>query len=129
MKTELYAGAVIEMTKRGATVKDAVHTLAKHLERCGMTSAMGRLRAALEKRAVAEMRRGKTVLEVADRHHAAHAKKEAAEHLNALGISAEDIAVHEDDSLIGGWRLMGKSTLVDNSFKKHLLSFYKQITR
>ena len=117
------------MTKRGATVKDAVHTLAKHLERRGMTGAMHRLRAALEKRALAEVRRGKTVLEVADRHHAAHAKKEATEHLNALGVLAEDVTIHEDDALIGGWRLMGRSVLVDNSFKKHLLQLYKQIAR
>lgn len=129
MKTELYAGAVIEMTKRGATAKEAVHTLAKHLERRGMPNVMRRLRGSLEKKALTEGRRSTVVLEVADHHHAAVARKETAEHLQALGATADEVTVREDDSLIGGWRLMGKSTLVDNSFKKHLLSFYKQITR
>lgn len=129
MKTELYAGAVIEMTKRGAIAKEAVHTLAKHLERRGMANAMRRLRGSLEKKALAEGRRSTVVLEVADHHHGAMAKKEAAEQIKALGATADDVTVREDDSLIGGWRLMGKGTLVDNSFKKQLLSFYKQITR
>lgn len=128
MKIEHYGDAVLEMAKR-TTAKEAVHALAKHLERRGMEGAMRHLRGTLEKKTIAEVRRNRAVLEVADRHHAAHAKKEAAEHLAAMGISADAVEVREDDSLVGGWRLMGKSALVDNSFKKQLLSFYKQITR
>lgn len=129
MKPERYADAVIVMTKRGMSAREAVHVLAKHLERRGMIGALRGLRAALAKKAAAEVRRGIIVLEVADRHHAARVKQEAAEHLGAMGISMDTIEVREDDSLIGGWRFMRENTLVDNSFKKHLLSFYRQLTR
>jgi hypothetical protein len=126
MKSEIYTEALLGMVERGKTPKEAVHALAKHLEARGMKGALQGLGSALKRREAAEKRRNEVAIEVAAHSQSAHAKKEAAEHLKDLGV--DDVVIREDDTLIGGWRLVGKGVLVDNSFKKHLLSFYKQLT-
>ncbi|MBI4068259.1 hypothetical protein HY413_02525 [Candidatus Kaiserbacteria bacterium] len=127
MKTEHFADALMGMTARGTTAKEAVHTLMSYLEARGMKNALSTLPALLERKAMRERRRNEVVMDVVHHHNAPHAKKEAAQYLVPLGVDPHDVHIRENDDLIGGWRLTGKGVLVDNSFKKHLLSLYRRI--
>jgi len=129
MKAEHFADALMGMTARGATAKEAVHTLVSYLETRGMKNALHKLPVLLERKAIRERRRNEIVLDVVHHQSAPHAKKEATQHLADIGVDPHDVRINEDDSIIGGWRLVGKGMLVDNTFKKHLLQLYKNIAR
>lgn len=124
MKTELYADALIAMVKNGTTPAHAVQALAKYLGARGKSSIVRRLGATLARKHITDERREVTVLEVARRADADAARQAAAPY-----HGGQTAVVREDENLVGGWRLVGQNTLVDNSYKKHLLDFYKQLTR
>ena len=127
-KAQQYAAALVHMVQKGATPHAAVQSLAHYLELRGMKNIYKRLPAFLSRLEAAHKGKNDVVLSVAQAHAGAHAKKEAQEHLASFGIEAHDVHVREDESLIGGWRLQGRGLVVDNSFKKHLLSFYEKLT-
>ncbi len=129
MKTDIYADALIAMTERGANPKEAVAAFKRYAEARGMHGVMARLPAILDRRESAHKRRHEVAVSVAHERDAAHAKREAAEQMKELGVDTHAVHVRLDDTLIGGWRMEAHNTLIDNSFKKHLMSLYASIIR
>ena len=125
MKPELYADALVAMVKKGAEPAHAVKSLAEHLEACGKSGMLRRLPATLARKGIAAQRGECVVLEVAHEKDVHRAKQEA----TILYGSVGGTTVRHDESIVGGWRLVGQNTLIDNSFKRHLLDFYRQLTR
>ena len=124
MKYDIIAEALITMVKKGKSPRDAVTSLKAYLDRRGKSKVMRGLTKALNYSEIVQARRSRVVLEVAHEKDIAYAKQEAsAYHDNQI---APD--VRENDCLIGGWRLITTNTVIDNSFKKHLLNFYNRIT-
>jgi F0F1-type ATP synthase delta subunit len=54
--------------------------------------------------------------------------KKAKQVLEEMGMKVADLKTQVDDALIGGWRLEGRETLVDHSYKSQLLSMYNRAT-
>lgn len=123
MKSDVYADALIALVERGVTPKHAVKSLASYLQIRSKEGMLRNLKLPLLRRGLALARKETDVLEIARESDASRAKKEVA---GRWGKQAGPV-VRTDESLVGGWRLVAGSTLVDNSFKKHLLRFYKQI--
>ena len=120
-KAEQYADALVAMVARGTTPAHAVKSLVAHLELRGHKRLLKRLGPLLARRVLIEERSG-VMVEVAHESDAAHAKKEA-----VLFSGDMHIAVREEPSIIGGWRMVSKNMLVDNTHKRHLLDIYKRI--
>lgn len=55
----------------------------------------------------------------------------AYDHYKKEGILPKDAACHEvvDESIIGGFQIRTKDTLIDGSYKKSLVELYRQITK
>ncbi len=113
-----YAHALLQVIRKGMDPKKAIESLKNVLERQGRIELFPRIARSL----VRIDQREKTIrprVYVADEAHTKRAFIES-------GIS--DAAVCVDETLIGGWRPDDAERLVDNSFKKHLLSIYSNIT-
>jgi F0F1-type ATP synthase delta subunit len=113
-----YARALWNLIANGMKHADAVKAIALSLEAKGRGALMGKVARAFERIASRETMRSQTVLFVA---------KEADAKKAMLESKVADADVVVDSSLIGGWRLMTADTLVDASWKKHLLSMYNRI--
>ncbi len=113
-----YAQALWKAVESGKDPKSAVSTVVKMLEAQGRSDLLPRIVRAL-KRLEAKEKNSRTKLYVAREQDAAHARHES---------GAKDAEVLVDKTLIGGWRLEGKGTLVDNSFKNRLLDIYNKAT-
>lgn len=127
MKPEMYADALLRMVMSGTTSTHAVKPLFLHLEARGKQGMLRSIKSQLTRKGLALSHKEEAVLEIAREKDAEYAKKEVATHWGSQTVSMP--IVRMDESLIGGWRLIAGGTLVDNSFKKHLLGFYKHITR
>lgn len=114
----LYAQALWKSIEKGQDPKDAVASLVKILASGGRSELLPRVRRSLM-RLVAKEVNTKPRVYVARASDAESAFK-------ASGIDDADVCV--DETLIGGWRLETAESLVDNSFKKHLLSIYSKVT-
>ena len=114
----LYAQALWKSIEKGRDPKETVSALANILEIGGRSELMPRIRRAFL-RLVASESNSQPRVYVAHASDGEKAFKES-------GISEADVIV--DETLIGGWRLETAETLIDNSFKKHLLSIYSNVT-
>jgi F0F1-type ATP synthase delta subunit len=113
-----YAHALLEVIQKGMDPKKAVESLKDMLHRQGRLELLPRVARALLR--IDERERAtRPRVYVADQSHARRAFAES-------GVSEADVCV--DETLIGGWRLEDGERLIDNSFKKHLLSIYSAIT-
>jgi F0F1-type ATP synthase delta subunit len=123
-----YAQALWKVIAGGMTPKKAVDSLHESLAARGRTALMPRIARAFAR--IAEREEGKSgvTLSVAREKDERKAKSAAKEALENLGVKPADVSVAVDDSLIGGWRLEGRETLVDASFKKQLLDLYARAT-
>ena len=124
-----YAQALWQLIQRGTAPKKAVEQLHENLQQKGRAALMPRIARAFAR--IAERDHGKngitlTVAHEKDERSAKHAVKNT---LDELKAAAKDVTVKIDPSLIGGWRLEGRETLVDASWKKSLLLIYNRATQ
>ncbi len=124
-----YAQVLWTMVSRGTEPKRAVRVLKELLEREGRAQLIPRVARAFARIAQRESKKQSVVLAVARESDSAHAKRQAHDDIARLGLAAHDVGVSIDESLIGGWRLEGKETLVDASYKRRLLDLYSRVTR
>ena len=115
-----YAHALMRLVENGKSPKDAVASIVKVLHSRGRDSLLSRVGRAFERLATRHTQRNTARITVAYAKDAGLARK-------AANISEAD--VHIDDSLIGGWRIEKSDTLLDASYKKHLLQMYNRATR
>lgn len=120
---QAYAQALYTAIANGTDAKKAVHALAERLKRESRVALMPRIAKAFARVAQRESAKKSTKLFVA-REHDSHTAVEAAGKF--ARVAKHD--VHVDESLIGGWRLEICDTLVDASYKKHLLDIFNRIT-
>ncbi len=115
-----YAHALMRLVENGKSPKDAVASIVKVLHSRGRDSLLSRVGRAFERLASRSALRGVTRITVARAEDAARAREVA-------GVSEASVRI--DDSLIGGWRIEKSDTLLDASYKKHLLQMYNRATR
>lgn len=127
--THAYAQALWKAVENGSKPKDAVIALRALLLRDGRISLLSRVAHAFRKIAERYEQKNDIVISVAKESDIKSALKEAAEHLGSVSIVAREAKTRVEPELIGGWRLEGKETLVDASYKKFLLDMYNRITR
>lgn len=48
--------------------------------------------------------------------------------LRECGVVEQEVETRVDDTLIGGWKLVGRGRIVDASYKRQLLAMYQRIT-
>lgn len=123
-----YAQALWEMLKKGMKPKDAVHALKESLVRHGREGLLPRIGRAFQRLAARESGKQAVTLTVARERDAHAALRSAKPVLEEIGVAAKEVAVAVDDSEIGGWRLEGRETLVNASFKQQLLAMYRKTT-
>jgi F0F1-type ATP synthase delta subunit len=125
---EAYAQALWRIVEGGMAPKKAVELLYASLSARGRQGLMPRIIRAFERLAARRERAEGVTLTVArekDLYAARHMAKEA---LASVGGS-KDVNQAIDPTLIGGWRLEGRGTLIDESFKKQLMTLYNRSTR
>lgn len=118
--TEAYAHAVLQVIERGMEPAEAIRRLREVLDRDGKMALLPRIARALER---LKDRTDDAVLLVAREEDIPSAQTAAAQY------ESTPVSTAVDDTLIGGWRLEAGSTLVDASYKKHLLDMYRKLTR
>jgi F0F1-type ATP synthase delta subunit len=118
-----YAQALYTAIANGTDTKKAVHALSEKLTREGRSALMHRIGKAFVRIAEREGSKKSTTLFVAREKDAHHALEAAAKYARV-----EKHDVHVDATLIGGWRLEAGDTLVDASYKKHLLDIFTNVT-
>lgn len=123
-----YAQALWKMVEGGMTPAKAVRALQETLKIHGREALLPRIASAFARLAQREAKRSDVVLTVAREKDERRAHKEVKELLTRMGVESKDLKTQVDDSLIGGWRLEGKETLVDASFKNQLLELYNRVT-
>lgn len=112
-----YAQALWNMVEKGKDPKAAVAALTEVLKKHGRVELLPRIAKAFLRLSESEANKSKNRLWVAS-------EKDATSAMKASGVQEADVCV--DESLIGGWRLEQKETLVDVSFKKMLLDMYNR---
>ena len=125
---ETYAQALWQMIEAGMQPKKAVHALVESVQAHGRDALLPRIARAFGRIAERQMRKNALIISVAHEKDANKAKRQAKEMLEEAGVDPKDIEVRIDDTLIGGWHLEGRGTLIDNSFKKSLLDMYNAAT-
>ena len=113
-----YAQALWKAIENGKDPKEAVAAMVQILKTQGRMELLPRIKRALVRLAAREAA-------TRPRIYVAH-EKDAKHALAKSGVDHAD--VHVDPTLIGGWRLEAGDSLVDNSFKKSLLSIYSNVT-
>ena len=124
-----YAQALWEMVQRGMAPKKAVDSLYENLKERGRQALMPRIVRAFTRIAARDNARNGVVLSVARADDERSAKRAVKDILAEMKLSASDLDVKVDDTLIGGWRLEGRERLMDASWKKHLVSIYNRATQ
>lgn len=115
-----YAQALWDLIQKGEKPKEAVVKIHKALESRGRAALMPFVARAFERLAEREAQKTRSVLFVARKSDEAKARKES---------GARDAEIAVDSSLIGGWQLLDKGQMVDESWKTALLSIYNASTR
>lgn len=127
-----YAQALWQMIEKGMEPVKAVHAIHAQLKAQGRSALMPRIARAFERHAAHEHARNAVTLTVAHTKDVAHAQQEAVGVMGTIAPSAmvpmTPLEIHVDHTLIGGWRIEGRETLVDASYKKHLLAIYNLAT-
>ena len=86
---------------------------------------MPRIAKAFERLAAREEARAKITLTIANQQDEQRARQEAS---GGSDLPKQRIEVEVNPTLIGGWRLEGQESLIDASYKKHLLAIYTAAT-
>lgn len=123
-----YAQALWSIVASGKDAKKAVRALRDLLATHGREALLPRIARAFARIAERDASRNDVVLTIAREKDSRMAHIELKSRLAELGIAAKNLKTQIDDTLIGGWRLEGKETLIDNSYKKHLLAVYNRLT-
>lgn len=123
-----YAQALWKMVEGGMTPAKAVRALQETLKVHGREALLPRIASAFARIAERETKRSDVVLTVAREKDERRAHKDIKEMLTRMGVEQKDLKTQIDDTLIGGWRLEGKETLVDASYKNQLLELYNRVT-
>lgn len=124
---EAYAQALWVVIQKGKTPQEAVAALKKTLEGRGRMALLPKIANAFQRLAAKESQKNTLTLSVARQKDFQKAVKDVENVLTELRISETDVCESVDESLIGGWRLEGKGILVDQSWKKALLSIYNRV--
>lgn len=114
-----YAHVLWELIQKGEKPKDAVAKLHANLASRGRAALMPAIGRAFERLVQREALKNRRVLVVARKQDEAAARKASGAHDAELKI---------DESLIGGWQLFDRGTLIDESWKSALLSIYNNAT-
>ena len=123
-----YAQALWKMVEGGMTPAKAEHALRDTLKAHGREQLMPRIARAFARIAQREAKRTDVVLTVAREKDERRAHKEIKDALSRMGVETKALKTQVDDTLIGGWRLEGKETLVDASYKNQLIELYNRVT-
>jgi len=131
-----YAQALWKMVEGGMTPAKAVRALQETLKTHGREALLPRIASAFARIAAREAKRTGVVLTVAREKDERRARSEAKKYLESMDIKSaqggsalgRDLKTQVDDTLIGGWRLEGRETLTDVSYKKALLDLYVRVT-
>jgi F0F1-type ATP synthase delta subunit len=123
---QAYAQALWNMVAAGMSPVKAVHALRDQLRAHGREALLPRIGRAFMRIAEREAKHSNVVLSVARAGDERLAKVEIKEILARIGVESKDILMQVDDSLIGGWRLEGRETLVDASYKNELLELFNR---
>src|SRR3990167_4112711 len=123
-----YAQALWKLVEGGMVPAKAVRALHDTLKAHGREALLSRIASAFTRIAEREAKRSDVVLTVACEKDERHAHKEIKEMLASIGVDSKDLKTQIDDTLIGGWRLEGRETLTDASYKKALLDLYARVT-
>jgi F0F1-type ATP synthase delta subunit len=125
---EGYAQALWKVIHAGTPAHKAVQALTETLKAHGRIALSPRIAKAFARIAERESGREGAVLTVAREKDERHAHAEAKKVLAEMGVEIQDLKTEVDDTLIGGWRLEGRGTLIDASYKKHLLDIFSSVT-
>jgi len=125
---QIYAQVLWQLIERGPEPKEAVRALREILQARGREALLPKIAHAFGRLAARENRRNTLTLFVAREKDARMAKAEAKKLLSKWDLESRDVALAEDETLIGGWRLEGREHLVDASYKKYLLGMYNAAT-
>ena len=123
-----YAQALWKMVEGGMTPAKAVRALQETLKVHGREALLPRIASAFARIAQRETKRTDVVLTLAREKDERRAHKDIKEMLTRMGVASKDLKTQIDDTLIGGWRLEGRETLTDVSYKKALLDLYVKVT-
>ncbi len=123
-----YAQALWTMVEGGMTPAKAVRALQETLKTHGREALLPRIASAFSRIAQRETKRSDVVLTLAREKDERRAHKEIKDMLTRMNVNSKDLKTQIDDTLIGGWRLEGKETLVDASYKNQLLELYNRVT-
>lgn len=126
---EAYAQALWVLIERGAKPHEAVVALKKQLHARGRSSLLPKIAKAFQRLADKSAKKQRFTLTVARPKDAQKAVKDVEKVLAEMKVTDAELCEVVDDSLIGGWRLEGCGVLVDNSWKKSLLSIYNRVTQ
>jgi len=118
-----YAKALVFVIERGGKPLASVRSLVRVLEREGRMALLPRIVHAFKRLAATDSVRNSVVLSFAKKN--TRVSRKMREALRELGVAKKDVRVEVDPTLIGGWRLEGRGTLVDVSYKKALLDIYR----
>ncbi|HEY4521285.1 MAG TPA: F0F1 ATP synthase subunit delta [Candidatus Paceibacterota bacterium] len=124
-----YAEALLAVIEKGMTPREAVIALKKTLENRGRLFLLPKIAKAFERLAAKEANKNTLTLTVARQKDARKALSEVQNVLAEIKTGDVDLCETVDESLIGGWRLEGKGHLVDQSWKRALLSIYNLVTK
>ena len=127
MTAEAYAQALWQTIQRGTAPKKAIASLHALLVRHGRIALLPRVGRAFTRIALREAKRTDITLSVARLKDTRAAKQSVKKLVSELRVEASDVKTAVDEHLIGGWRLEGRGTLVDASYKKHLLSLCENV--
>lgn len=125
---QAYAQVLWKMVEGGMTPAKAAHALRDTLKAHGREQLLPRIARAFARIAEREAKKTDVVLSVAREKDERRAHKEIKEMLSRMGVETKALKTQVDDTLIGGWRLEGRETLTDVSYKKALLDLYARVT-
>lgn len=115
-----YAGALMRLIEKGVSPKEAVGSIERALRLRGRVLLLPRVGRAFARMSAQKVTKSQSLITVARAEDEEVARK-------ASGFT--EAVVHIDPSIIGGWRAERADTLVDASYKKHLLAIYNRATR
>lgn len=118
MKPENFAQAVFELEQQGVAADAIVQGLSHTLQRRGMRGLLPNI--------LSSYRKLKTHAQ-SDAHRLTVAREKDADVARKESGAPKDTSVDVDERLIGGYRLLGKGKLLDNSYKAHLLELYRKV--
>lgn len=118
-----YAKALLSVVEQGGKPLTIVRSLVRFLEKEGRTALLPKIARALKRLATQDSTRNSVVLFVAKKN--TRINKQMRDALRFFDIAHKDARTEVDATLIGGWRLEGRGSLIDSSYKKALLDIYK----